>query len=220
MYFPRITAAHARCQSKVAPRLGLGELHRVGIGGCRSGWGRRLSSLVRREGNDQAKASLRHDFVELNDRFNIGVLGNVGENFGAMFRKDGLECRDGIDEDRRDTDKRRRRSGRRGDPAPNLDAVPRQPCHEWDVLLHVIVEIKLRVALVGIDNRYSLHKGNPPRTDRISIPMPRRPRLYPTLGRTISNRWVVRVYWIPPMRPIISSEFRSSLPSLRCALLM
>jgi hypothetical protein len=40
---------------------------------------------------------------------------------------------------------------------------------------------------------------------------------YPTFGLTISNLCVVREYCIPPMRPIISSEFRSSLPSFMCA---
>ena len=39
---------------------------------------------------------------------------------------------------------------------------------------------------------------------------------YSTFGRTISKRSVVRVYCIPPMRPIGSSEFRSSRPSFRC----
>jgi len=34
-----------------------------------------------------------------------------------------------------------------------------------------------------------------------------------TFGRTISNRSVVRVYCIPPMRPIISRESRSMRPS-------
>ena len=40
---------------------------------------------------------------------------------------------------------------------------------------------------------------------------------YPTFGRTMSKRCVVRVYWMPPMRPIRSRELRSSLPSFRFA---
>ena len=40
---------------------------------------------------------------------------------------------------------------------------------------------------------------------------------YPTLGLTISNLCCVRVYCIPPMRPMRSSELRSNFPSFRCA---
>ncbi len=38
-----------------------------------------------------------------------------------------------------------------------------------------------------------------------------------TFGRTNSKRCVVRVYCMPPMRPIRSSEFRSRRPSFRCS---
>src|SRR6266446_8273986 len=97
------------------------------------------------------------DLVKLDEGFNVGIVRNVCQDFGAVFGKRSLKFLNGIDVDRRQANERGRRTGYRGQPSANLNAVSNQTSYPRNVLFCVVLEIEISAVPVRIEHGYTLH---------------------------------------------------------------